>query len=198
MAAIGHLILDRDGTLNHEAPGGYVRSPAEWRWLPGVLAALARFRAAGLRLSVATNQSCVGRGIIGPEELERVHQQMLTQAAAAVGDGAGDDAVIHAVFVCPHAPETGCDCRKPRPGLIEQAVVASGIDPAATLLVGDAARDLQAAQTAGVSAWLVRTGKGGATERDLALGALPEIDPRRVRVFDDLMAVADAMLGTAP
>ena len=188
MATVRHLILDRDGTLNHEAPGGYVRSPAEWRWLPGALSALARFRAASLRVSVATNQSGVGRGLMSAEDLEHVHQQMLTQAAAA----------IHAVFVCPHAPKNGCLCRKPRPGLIEQAVAASGIDPAATLLVGDAARDLQAAQAAGVTAWLVRTGKGRATERELALGLLPNIDAARVRVFDDLRAVADGMLGAAP
>jgi D-glycero-D-manno-heptose 1,7-bisphosphate phosphatase len=192
MATIEHVILDRDGTLNAEAPGGYVRTPAQWRWLPGVLRALARFRAAGLRVSVATNQSCVGRGIISAADLDQIHQRMLAEATAP------DGAVIDAIFVCPHAPDHGCRCRKPGPGLIEQAVAASGIATAATLLVGDAGRDLQAAQATGVQAWLVRSGKGRATEGELDRGALPKIDVSTVRVFDDLQAAADAMLGATP
>ncbi len=192
MATIEHVILVRDGTLNAEAPRGYVRTPAQWRWLPGVLGALARFQAAGLRVSVATNQSCVGRGIISAADLEPIHQKMLAEATAT------DGAIIDAVFVCPHAPDHGCRCRKPRPGLIEQAVAASGVAIAATLLVGDAGRDLQAAQAAGVEAWLVRTGKGRATEGELNRGTLPNIDVSTVRAFDDLQAVADAMLGVTP
>ena len=179
-----HLILDRDGVLNEEAAdGGYVCDPEEFRWLPGVLDALARLRAAGVRVSVATNQSCVGRGILSPEGLARVHARMTRDAEAAGG-------AIGAIFCCPHAPDAGCDCRKPAPGLVTAAIRASGIDPRATLLVGDDHRDLAAGRGAGIAVALVRTGKGRATERALS-------DPRPP-VFDDLASIAAAVAGGSP
>jgi D-glycero-D-manno-heptose 1,7-bisphosphate phosphatase len=179
-----HLILDRDGVLNEEpADGGYVRDPEAFRWLPGALAALARLRAAGVRISVATNQSGVGRGILSLVDLERVHAHMTREAAAAGG-------AIDAIFCCTHAPGAGCDCRKPAPGLVTAAIRASGIDPGATLLVGDDHRDLDAGRSAGVAVALVRTGKGRATERALASARPP--------VYDDLASLAAAVAGGAP
>jgi D-glycero-D-manno-heptose 1,7-bisphosphate phosphatase len=181
---VRHLILDRDGVLNEEpADGGYVLDPEAFRWVPGALAALARLRAAGVRVSVATNQSCVGRGILSLPDLERVHARMTREAAAAGG-------AIDAIFCCTHAPGEGCECRKPAPGLVAAAIRESGIDPRATLLVGDALRDLDAGRSAGIAVALVRTGKGRATERELA-GARPP-------VFDDLAGVAAAVAGGAP
>jgi D-glycero-D-manno-heptose 1,7-bisphosphate phosphatase len=179
-----HLILDRDGVLNEEPPdGGYVCDPDAFRWLPGVLEALARLRAAGVRLSVVTNQSCVGRGILTAEGLARVHARMSRDAAAAGG-------ALDAIFCCPHAPDAGCACRKPAPGLVHAAIRESGIDPRATLLVGDADRDLAAGRSAGIAVALVRTGKGRATERTLS-------DPRPP-VFDDLASVVAALAGGTP
>jgi D-glycero-D-manno-heptose 1,7-bisphosphate phosphatase len=181
---VRHVILDRDGVLNEEpAYGSYVRDPAEFRWLPGALAALARLRAAGVRISVATNQSGVGRGIMSLDDLERIHARMTGEAAAAGG-------AIDAVFCCTHAPGAGCACRKPAPGLVTAAIQASGIDPRATLLVGDAPRDLEAGRSAGVAVALVLTGKGRATERALA-GPRPP-------VFDDLASLVAAVAGGTP
>src|ERR1700722_2697278 len=104
-----HVILDRDEVLNHEAPdGGYVREPAEFRWLPGALEALATLRRAGVHLTVATNQSGVGRGLMSLTQLAAVHGRMLTEAA-------GSGAALDAVLFCPHAPQERCECRKPEP-----------------------------------------------------------------------------------
>jgi D-glycero-D-manno-heptose 1,7-bisphosphate phosphatase len=172
-----HLILDRDGVLNREAPQhGYILAPEDFAWLPGSLEALVTLTRLGMRISVATNQSAVGRGLMTPAQLERVLATMRSQAEAA-------GAHIDAVYFCPHAPGAECDCRKPAPGLIRSAVQASGIPAAQTLAVGDDVRDVEAARAAGVRAVMVRTGKGRQTEQLLA-------QDDRLPVFDDLAQIA--------
>lgn len=174
-----HLILDRDGVLNEEAAdGGYVRAAGEFRWLPGALTALALLHRSGVRLSVVTNQSGIGRGLMTREDLASVHGRMQAEAAACGGP-------LDCVLFCPHAPEEGCSCRKPAPGLILAAIERSGIGPGETLAVGDDARDLEAAQRAGVAAALVRTGKGRRTEAQIA-GGPPA-------AYDDLLQLARAV-----
>ena len=179
-----HVILDRDGVLNYEAPeGSYVREPSEFHWLPGALEGLALLRRAGVRLSVATNQAGVGRGVMSLEQLAAVHERMQREAAA---HGAALDAVLY----CPHTPEEQCSCRKPAPGLIEAAVARSGVAASDTIVVGDDRRDLEAAQRAGVVAALVRTGKGRRTEALLGNAAVP--------AYDDLRELARAILAARP
>jgi len=179
-----HVILDRDGVLNYEAPeGSYVRDPSEFHWLPGALEGLALLRRAGVRLSVATNQAGVGRGVMSLKQLAAVHERMQREAAA---QGAALDAVLY----CPHAPEEQCSCRKPAPGLIEAAVARSGVAASDTIVVGDDRRDLEAAQRAGVVAALVRTGKGRRTEALLGNAAVP--------AYDDLRELARAILAARP
>jgi D-glycero-D-manno-heptose 1,7-bisphosphate phosphatase len=182
---VRHLILDRDGVLNAELPGGkFVREPAQFHWLPGSLEALARLAAAGLRVTVASNQSGVGRGLLSADDLARVHARMRADAAAAGG-------AIDAIFCCLHAPDAGCNCRKPAPGLVTAAIRASGIEPAASLLVGDDGRDVAAGRAAGIAVALVRTGKGSIAERELADPTLP--------VYRDLaQLVAHLGLGCGP
>ena len=176
-----HVILDRDGVLNYEArDSGYVREPEEFIWLPGALEALAQLRRAGVYLSVATNQSGVGRGIMTLAQLEAVHERMRTEASR---HGAALDAVLY----CPHAPDEQCTCRKPAPGLIHLALAQSGIAPGESLVVGDDHRDLEAAARAGVKAALVRTGKGRKTEASLHGTPVP--------TYDDLLQLAQAILG---
>jgi phosphoheptose isomerase len=173
---VKHIIVDRDGVLNVELEGGaYLGDPTRFQWLPGALHALADFRAHGVRVSVATNQSGIGRGVISERQLELVHQKMISDAKAADGS-------IDAVFHCPHAPDSQCPCRKPEPGLILTAIAQSGISLADTLVIGDAARDLAAAHSAGARAALVRTGKGRQYESYAATHGIP--------VYDDLRAVA--------
>jgi D-glycero-D-manno-heptose 1,7-bisphosphate phosphatase len=162
--------------LNREADGGsYVIEPAEFFWLPGALEALAILRHAGIYLSVATNQSGVGRGLMTLAQLEAVHDRMRDEASR-------NQAALDAVLFCPHAPDDGCACRKPAPGLILEALARSGFEASQTLVVGDAERDLEAAARAGVKAVLVRTGKGRKTEAALR--------GSEVQVYEDLLEVA--------
>ena len=137
--AYRHVILDRDGVLNYEAPdSGYVQRPEDFRWLPGALEGLALMHQAGIRISVATNQSGVGRGLMSLEDLQHVHAKMTTEAQASGG-------ALDAVLWCAHAPEARCSCRKPEPGLILAAIERAGIPAAESLIVGDDERDLEAA-----------------------------------------------------
>jgi D-sedoheptulose 7-phosphate isomerase len=172
-----HLILDRDGVMVAEAgDGSYLTRPDDMHWIPGVLDALAAFENSGIEVSVATNQSAVGRGLMTRETLDAMHDRLQSQATAAGGR-------IARILACPHGPDDGCACRKPAPGLIDAAVMASGVPAEQTLVVGDAARDIEAAHAAGVEAALVRTGKGARTEPALAGHA-------DIGVFDDLAALA--------
>ncbi len=176
------VILDRDGVINRDSPD-YVKSLAEWQPLPGSIAAIAKLSRAGHRVAIATNQSGVGRGLIRSEDLHAMHAELSRQVTHAGGAIAG-------IFYCPHAPEEGCGCRKPRTGLLDAIARRFGIDLRGLPAVGDSLRDLEAARAAGCLPVLVRTGNGRATERQLAAAAL-----RDVPVYDDLAAFADAFAG---
>lgn len=187
MPKFKHVILDRDGVLNEEGPGGFVRTPEQWIWLPGILDALAALSMANICLSIATNQSCVGRGIIDMAALDRVHGKMKQDAAR-------QSIFFDGIYCCPHRPDAGCACRKPLPGLLEEAIRKTGIPAVETVFIGDAATDLQCASAAGITAWLVRTGKGKDTETVLKEGKIPHVNPGDARVFDDLNLACEAIL----
>lgn len=176
------VVLDRDGTLNAE-PEDYLRSPDDWVPLPGVLDALARLHHGGWRLLIAANQSGIGRGLFDVATLNAVHARMHKQVAAAGGR-------IEAVFFCPHAPEDGCSCRKPAPGLLQQISQRTGAPAAQLVVVGDALRDMQAALAVGAQPHLVLTGQSAAFR---GTGRPPDL-PDGVTVHDDLAAFADALL----
>jgi D-glycero-D-manno-heptose 1,7-bisphosphate phosphatase len=171
------VLLDRDGVVNHDSDA-FIRSPEQWRALPGSLEAIARLTRAGFRVAVCSNQSGIARGLLDEAELEAIHRKMCAEVEAAGGR-------IDGIFYCPHGPDAGCDCRKPAPGLLRQAAAALGFDLRGVPFIGDAARDLAAARAAGARPILVRTGKG---ERTVADGLAPE------EVYADLAAAAAALI----
>ncbi|MBP6494625.1 MAG: D-glycero-beta-D-manno-heptose 1,7-bisphosphate 7-phosphatase, partial [Rhodoferax sp.] len=114
------VILDRDGTIN-AATAEFVQSPAEWIPLPGALEAIARLNHAGWHVVVASNQAGLGRGLFDVDTLNAIHTKMHKMLAAVGGR-------VDAIFYCPHAPDEGCHCRKPEPGLFEQIADRYGID----------------------------------------------------------------------
>lgn len=147
------LFLDRDGVLNENRPG-HVRSWEEYRFLPGVKDALARAARTEFAIVVVTNQSVIGRGFATRNTVEDIHRRMTAEIAASGGR-------VDAVYLCPHAPEDGCDCRKPRPGMLLAAAREMGLDLARSWMVGDAATDVAVAQAAGVRPVLVLSGRAG-------------------------------------
>jgi D-glycero-D-manno-heptose 1,7-bisphosphate phosphatase len=165
------VILDRDGVINVDSDA-FIKSPDEWIPLPGAFEAIARLNQAGYHVAVATNQSGIGRGLFDMAALNAMHAKMHRLAAAS-------GAHIDAVFFCPHTPEDHCECRKPKPGMLQAIAERFELDPETTPMVGDSLRDLEAGAILGFPAHLVLTGKGRET---LAKGGLPE----GTKVHDDL------------
>jgi len=169
------VMLDRDGTINHDSDQ-HIKSPAEWKPLKGSLEAIARLTQSGHRVVVATNQSGIGRGLFDMAALNAIHDSMHRAVHQAGGR-------IDAVFFCPHAEESSCGCRKPRPGMLLEIGRRMNVALEGVPMVGDSLRDLQAAAAAGAKPVLVLTGKGKKT-RDA--GGLPA----GTAVYADLAAFA--------
>lgn len=186
------LILDRDGTLNRSRDD-YVASPDEWEPIPGALEAVAKLNHGGWRVVLATNQSGIGRGLFEMTALNEIHAK-LHRALAAVGGR------VEAIFFCPHAPEDGCDCRKPNTGLFDQIGRRFGLNMADVPAAGNALRHVQAATAAGCPAHLLLTGQSehlrdrlGTGSRNELLALMPDL-PEGVQVHQDLPAFADWLL----
>lgn len=173
------IILDRDGVINEDSDS-FIKSPAEWRPIPGSLEAIAKLHQSGYQVVLATNQSGVGRGLFEVATLNAIHDRM-HRALAQIGGR------IDAIFFCPHAQEANCDCRKPKAGLLEEIARRFNVDLKGTPAVGDALRDLQAAAAVGAAPILVLTGKGRKT---LDEGGLPA----GTQVYDDLAAAVQAIV----
>lgn len=169
------VILDRDGTINYDSEA-HIRSPEEWRAVPGSLEAIARLTQADYRIVVATNQSGIARGFFDTRTLFAIHDTLL-RAAAQLGGR------IDAFFFCPHAADAHCPCRKPQPGMLLEVSRRFNVALDDAYMVGDARRDLEAAAAAGAKPVLVLTGKGARTHDEGKL-------PTGTRVFQDLAAFA--------
>ncbi|MBI2295531.1 MAG: D-glycero-beta-D-manno-heptose 1,7-bisphosphate 7-phosphatase [Betaproteobacteria bacterium] len=173
------VILDRDGVINHDSPS-YIKSPEEWKPIPGSLEAIARLTQSGHHVVVATNQSGVGRGIFEMATLNAIHDKM----NRAVGQAGGR---IDAVFYCPHAREADCNCRKPKPGLLEDIARRFNANLKGVPCVGDSLRDLEAAAAVGAQPVLVLTGKGAKTRREERL-------PPNTVVYADLAEAVKSLV----
>ncbi|MEJ5199420.1 MAG: D-glycero-beta-D-manno-heptose 1,7-bisphosphate 7-phosphatase [Anaerolineae bacterium] len=146
------IFLDRDGVIN-ENRSDYVKSWAEFVFLPGALEALRKLADLDRPVIVISNQSAIGRGIVDRETIDEINARMMDAVRAAGGR-------IDGVLYCPHRPDEGCICRKPRPGLLLLAAGRFGLDLCASYLIGDAESDILAAHAAGCRAILVKSGRG--------------------------------------
>lgn len=175
------VFVDRDGTINHPPPpGGFVTRPGDVRLLGGAAESLRRLKEAGYLLVVFSNQSGVARGVMTLADVRAVNArvaELLAQGGAPL-DG---------VYFCPHLGGDGCDCRKPKPGMLHSAAEELGIDLARSWGMGDAARDLAAARAAGCRVILIH-GNSSPGEREAAEGISPDAS------VPDLPAAADVIL----
>jgi len=163
------VFCDRDGTLNVDDEG-YINTPDLVKLLPGVAEALRALKGAGWALVVVSNQSGIGRGRLSLEELHRVNER-LEELLAAEG------AELDGIYFCPHAPDEGCSCRKPKPGMLLEAARELGLDLRRSWMVGDKADDVKAGRAAGCRTALVRTGEGEGAEAehpDIVAADFPE------------------------
>jgi D-glycero-D-manno-heptose 1,7-bisphosphate phosphatase len=169
------VILDRDGTINHDSDA-YIKSPAEWTPIPGSLEAIARLIQADYRVVVATNQSGIARGLLNTQSLFAIHEK-LQRALGQVGGR------IDAFFFCPHKADDACRCRKPQPGMLLEVAQRFNVSIEDAYMVGDSRKDLEAAFAAGARPVLVLTGNGAKTQAEGNL-------PRGTAVYPDLGAFA--------
>ena len=165
------IILDRDGVINFDS-AEYIKSPAEWKPIPGSLEAIARLNHDGYHVVVATNQSGIGRGLFDMATLNAINDKMMEMVFRQGGR-------IDALFFCPHTAVEECGCRKPKTGMLEEIAARFHTDLKGCFLVGDSLKDLQAAAAVGAQPLLVLTGKGQRTQKDGDL-------PRKTLVFADL------------
>jgi D-glycero-D-manno-heptose 1,7-bisphosphate phosphatase len=154
------VFLDRDGVINRDSPD-YIKSWAEFEFIPGSLEAIKRLTLKGFTIIIITNQSVINRKMVSREGLDYIHTMMITDIESKGG-------TIKDIFFCPHIPEDGCNCRKPNPGLIYKAQQKYRIDLATAVMVGDSAKDIECARNAGCGhTVLVKTGNGVKAEKIL-------------------------------
>ena len=181
------VFLDRDGTINEEVQ--YLSNIADFRFIAGVPEALRRLKDAGFLLVVVTNQSGIGRGYYDEAALASVHAHMHAELAVY-------GASIDACYFCPHHPEHAlgsyrqeCACRKPLPGMLQQAAEDLDIDLSSSFMIGDKLMDVQAGLNAGCTSLMVLTGYGAAQADEAPAG---------VRIYPDMPAAAEAILAGQP
>ena len=165
------VLLDRDGTLVHDVP--YNGDPAAVEPVPGAREAIDRLRATGLLVGVVTNQSGLARGLLTTDQVEAVNAEV----EARLGP-------FGTWQVCPHGPDEGCECRKPRPGMVHSAARRLGVRPEECVVIGDIGADAEAARAAGARSVLVPTPLTRAEE----VAAAPVVAP-------DLAGAVDIVLG---
>ncbi len=173
------VILDRDGVINIDSDQ-FIKSPEEWKPIPGSLEAIAGLNHTGYRVVVASNQSGIGRGLFDMAALNAINDKMY-KALSQLGGR------IDALFYCPHPAEANCACRKPKPGMLEDIARRFNASLAGVPSIGDSLRDAQAAAAAGAQPMLVLTGKGTKTR---TAGGLPG----GTRVYQNLAEAVRAII----
>ncbi len=169
-----YVLLDRDGVINQDSDA-FIKSPEEWLPIEGSLEAIALLNAHGYKIVVITNQSGLARGLFDAAMLEKIHAKMQRLVAEKGGK-------IDSIYFCPHGPNDACNCRKPKPGLLEAFARDNKVALSGMAVIGDSLRDLQAAEAVGANPILVKTGKGLKT-----LNKNPHLN---IPVFDTLYDAA--------
>jgi len=182
------VFLDRDGVIIENRPD-HVKSIPEVRFIPGALEALARLARRDDLIVIVTNQAVIGRGLLARETADEINTYILEHITAAGGR-------VDGLYLCPHRPEENCVCRKPAPGMLLEAARDLGIDLRASVMIGDALTDVQAAHAAQVKAILVLTVRGETQTVELARTELkhtpivPSLAEAVYQLFTDLTGFA--------
>lgn len=175
------IVLDRDGVINHDSDA-YIKSEEEWQPIDGSLEAIARLNHGGYTVVVASNQSGLARGYFDVETLSSMHRKMDEMLSKIGGQ-------VDAVFYCPHGPDDGCACRKPKPGMLLEIGQRFNVSLKDVIFIGDSIADIKAASNANAQAVLVRTGKGVKAEKIIQAECKADIP-----VYDDLASAVTAIL----
>lgn len=173
-----YVLMDRDGVINHDSED-FIKSPEEWRPIEDSLEGIALLNKRGYEVVVITNQSGLARGLLDESMLAKIHEKMHQMLAEKGG-------AIAAIYYCPHGPDSLCNCRKPKPGLLEQFALEKNVDLSSVHFIGDSLRDIQAALAVSAIPLLVKTGKGQKTQNNNPTLNIP--------VFENLYAAVQHIL----
>ena len=146
------IFLDRDGVINKRTPSGFVLKWDEFEFLPGVVDAIKLINSRKIPIYVISNQSCVGRGLVTYDAVKDINDRMLKELEK-------QGAHIDQVYFCPHAPDAGCDCRKPRTGLFKAVAKTHKIDFPSSWFIGDSDTDIEAGKAIGCRTYLLKDGE---------------------------------------
>ena len=181
------IFLDRDGVINREL-NGYVTDWSKFKFLPDALESLKILNENGWSVIVITNQSAIGRGFATAKAIDEIMANMISEVQASGGD-------ILDVFYCPHLPEDGCSCRKPKPDLFYQAAEKHGIDLSNKWYIGDKLSDVEAAKSAALRSILIKGGKvveGISVTEDDAVAIVNNLSEAIKFIMEELKVNADA------
>lgn len=178
------VLLDRDGVINFDSPD-YILTPEQWNPIPGSLEAIARLTDADIAVAIVSNQSALGRGMVDQLTFDAIHGKLMLCIEESGG-------FIAHVSYCPHRPDDGCDCRKPKPGMLFEALAMLTLTAGQALFIGDSVRDVGAAHAANMPVKLVQSGYGDAvTILEKSRLLVPSI-----QAYADLAAAVDDLLGS--
>ncbi len=147
------VFLDRDGVINKNLDGDYVKTWDEFIFLPGAIEAIRRLTYNSWDAIIISNQAGINKGVFSVNALEDIHRRMLDEIESNGGK-------IKAIYYCPHQDDENCNCRKPKPGMLYRASIEHSINLHDSYLIGDSARDIEAGAKVGCTTFLVMTGKG--------------------------------------
>jgi D-glycero-D-manno-heptose 1,7-bisphosphate phosphatase len=147
------VFLDRDGVINRNIDGDYVRHWQQFEFLPGSREAILRLLRENTPVIVVCNQACIGKGLVSDATAQEINHRLVAQTSVA-------GRKILAVYYCPHRVEDGCQCRKPKPGMLLKAAAEWDLDLTRCYMVGDAISDIEAGSAVGCTTFLVKTGRG--------------------------------------
>ena len=176
------VFLDRDGTINYDP--GYLSDPGALKLFSGASSAIARLNAEGIKTIVVSNQSGIGRGLFTESALAEVHHRLRDLLRAEAG------ATLDGIYYCPHLPDDGCQCRKPRQEMLLRASKDLRLDIGRSYMIGDKASDIMLAVNAGLKGLLVKTGH----DLDGELNRLREEGIQPHHIADDLCMAVDWVL----
>jgi len=178
------VLLDRDGVINVDSPD-YILTPEQWNPIPGSLEAISRLTEAGIAVTIVSNQSALGRGMLDSLTFEAIHSKLMLSIEEAGGF------ITHASY-CPHKPDDCCNCRKPKPGMLFETLDALSLPANQALFIGDSIRDVEAAHAANMPVELVQSGYGDA---EMILEKSRLLVPS-IKAYTDLAAAVDDLLGS--
>jgi len=175
------VFVDRDGVLNLDYVGDYVKKWEDFKFLPGVLESLTRLKRAGFKTLIVSNQAGIGDGVYQKADLDKITALMTSEIERAGGEVAG-------IYYCLHGKESGCGCRKPKTGLFKQAGKHWSFDPRHTFFIGDKASDIKAGKDFGLRTIMVLTGYGKTHSQEMESDAAPD------HICEDFQEAVDFLL----